>query len=103
MLQKDITEKFSVIKGSTPVRLDASVGIDKHAKMVLAAIADPKFGHPVRNITMDDDFAGAYMALADAFLEHPEHDRRRFHQAAAAEVRPDSREVGRRDSEVTSL
>jgi len=71
MLQKGITEKFSVIKGSTPVRLDASVGIDKHAKMVLAAIADPKFGHPVRNITMDDDFAGAYMALADNFWNTP--------------------------------
>jgi glucose/mannose transport system substrate-binding protein len=67
MLQKDITEKFSVIKGCTPVRLDASVGIDKHAKMVLAAISNPKFGHPVRNITMDNDFAGAYMALADSF------------------------------------
>jgi hypothetical protein len=53
------------------VRLDASVGIDKHAKMVLAAIADPKFGHPVRNITMDDDFAGAYMALADNFWNTP--------------------------------
>jgi glucose/mannose transport system substrate-binding protein len=71
MLRKDITERFSIIKGCTPVRLDASAGIDKHAKMVLAAIADPKFGHPVRNITMDPDFAGAYMNLADAFWNTP--------------------------------
>jgi glucose/mannose transport system substrate-binding protein len=71
MLQRDITEKFSIIKGCTPVRLDATAGIDKHAKMVLATIADPKFGHPVRNITMDDDFAGAYMALADGFWNTP--------------------------------
>jgi glucose/mannose transport system substrate-binding protein len=71
MLQKDITEKFSIIKGCTPVRLDATASIDKHAKMVLATIADPKFGHPVRNITMDDDFAGAYMSLADSFWNTP--------------------------------
>jgi glucose/mannose transport system substrate-binding protein len=72
MLQKDTTEKFSVIKGSTPVRLDASVGIDKHAKMVLAALNNAKFGHPVRNITMDNDFAGAYQNLADAFWNTPD-------------------------------
>ncbi|HTZ52673.1 MAG TPA: ABC transporter substrate-binding protein [Spirochaetia bacterium] len=71
MLRKDITERFSIIKGSTPVRLDASAGIDKHAKMVLKSISDPKFGHPVRNITMDDDFAGAYMSLADQFWNTP--------------------------------
>ena len=71
MLRKDITEKFSIIKGCTPVRLDATSGIDKHAKMVLAAIADPKFGHPVRNITMDNDFAGAYRDLADQFWNTP--------------------------------
>lgn len=71
MLQKDITERFSIIKGCTPVRLDATAGIDKHAKMVLAAIANPKFGHPVRNITMDDDFAGAYMSLTDSFWNTP--------------------------------
>jgi glucose/mannose transport system substrate-binding protein len=72
MLQKDITERFSVIKGSTPVRLDATAGIDKHAKMVLAALNNPKFGHPVRNITMDADFAGAYMNLADSFWNTPD-------------------------------
>jgi glucose/mannose transport system substrate-binding protein len=72
MLQKDITERFSIIKGSTPVRLDATAGIDKHAKMVLAAIANPKFGHPVRNITMDNDFAGAYQNLADSFWSTPD-------------------------------
>ncbi len=71
MLTKDITEKFSIIKGCTPVRLDANAGIDNHAKMVLKAIADPKFGHPVRNITMDNDFAGAYMNLADQFWNTP--------------------------------
>ncbi len=71
MLQKDITERFSIIKGCTPVRLDATAGIDKHAKMVLAAISNPKFGHPVRNITMDDDFAGAYMSLTDSFWNTP--------------------------------
>ncbi|MGO9308052.1 MAG: ABC transporter substrate-binding protein [Spirochaetia bacterium] len=71
MLQKDITERFSVIKGCTPVRLDASVGIDKHAKMVLASLSKPGFGHPVRNITMDNDFAGAYEDLADSFWNTP--------------------------------
>jgi glucose/mannose transport system substrate-binding protein len=72
MLQKDITEKFSIIKGCTPVRLDATAGIDKHAKMVLAALGKPGFGHPVRNITMNNDFAGAYSALADAFWNNPD-------------------------------
>jgi glucose/mannose transport system substrate-binding protein len=72
MLQKDITEKFSIIKGCTPVRLDATAGIDKHAKMVLATLAKPNFGHPVRNITMDDDFAGAYMSLTDNFWNTPD-------------------------------
>ena len=71
MLQKNITERFSIIKGSTPVRIDASGGIDKHAKMVLASIAKPGFGHPVRNITMDPDWAGAYADLADAFWNTP--------------------------------
>jgi glucose/mannose transport system substrate-binding protein len=71
MLQKDITEKFSIIKGCTPVRLDATAGIDKHAKMVLAALGKPNFGFPVRNITMDNDFAGAYANLADAFWNTP--------------------------------
>ncbi len=71
MTQKDITEKFSVIKGCTPVRLDATAGIDKHAKMVLSAISKPGFGHLVRNITMDNDFAGAYADLADAFWNTP--------------------------------
>lgn len=71
MLQKDITERFSVIKGSTPVRLDASVGIDKYAKGVLAALNNPRFGHPVRNITMDNDFAGAYEDITDQFWNTP--------------------------------
>ena len=71
MLQKNITEQFSVIKGSTPVRLDASAGIDKHAKLVLAALGKPGFGHPVRNITMDPDWAGAFADLADAYWNTP--------------------------------
>jgi glucose/mannose transport system substrate-binding protein len=71
MLQKDITERFSVIKGSTPVRLDATAGIDKHAQMVLKSISQPGFGHLVRNITMDNDFAGAYADLADQFWNTP--------------------------------
>jgi glucose/mannose transport system substrate-binding protein len=71
MLTKDITERFSIIKGCTPVRLDATKGIDKHAKMVLAALGKPGFGHPVRNITMDNDFAGAYANLADTFWNTP--------------------------------
>lgn len=72
MLQKNITEGFSVIKGSTPVRLDASVGIDKHAKMVLAALKTPGFGHPVRNITMDPDYGGAFADLADTYWNTPD-------------------------------
>lgn len=71
MLQRSITERFSVIKGSTPVRLDAVVGIDAHAKKVLAALRKPGFGHLVRNTTMDADWAGAYADLADAFWNTP--------------------------------
>ncbi len=71
MLQRPITEQFSVIKGSTPVRLDAKSGIDKHAKMVLAALGKPGFGHPVDNITMDPDWAGATADLTDAFWNTP--------------------------------
>jgi len=71
MLQKEITEKFAAIKGSTPIRLDATANADKHSKMVLAALADPKLGHPVRNITMDNDFAGAYGDVTDAFWNTP--------------------------------
>ena len=71
MLQKDITEKFAAIKGSTPIRTDASANVDKHAKMVLAALSDPKFGHPVRNITMDNDFAGAFEDVTDQFWNTP--------------------------------
>ncbi len=72
MLTKSITENFSVIKGSTPVRLDATKGIDKHAKLVLAALKKPGFGHPVKNITMDQDWSGAFADLADAFWNTPE-------------------------------
>jgi glucose/mannose transport system substrate-binding protein len=71
MLQKEITEKFSSIKGSTAVRLDARVGVDKHAKAVLAALAKPGFGYPVKNITMDQDWAGAWADLTDAFWNTP--------------------------------
>jgi glucose/mannose transport system substrate-binding protein len=71
MLTKEITEGFSIIKGCTPVRLDATGGVDKHAKMVLAALGKPGFGHPVRNITMNNDFAGAYANLANAFWFDP--------------------------------
>lgn len=71
MLQKNITENFSVIKGSTPVRLDASVGIDKHAKMVLASLKASGFGHPVSNITMDPDYSGAFATLADTYWNTP--------------------------------
>ncbi len=71
MLQKEITEKFAAIKGSTPIRTDASANVDKHAKMVLAALSDPKLGHPVRNITMDNDYAGAYADVTDAFWNTP--------------------------------
>lgn len=72
MMTKSITENFSVIKGSTPVRLDATKGIDKHAKLVLAALKKPNFGHPVKNITMDNDWAGAFADLTDAFWNTPE-------------------------------
>jgi len=71
MLQKDITAKFAAIKGSTPIRTDATEGADKHMKLVLAALADPKVGHPVRNITMDPDYAGAFADAADAFWNNP--------------------------------
>ncbi len=71
MLRKNITERFSIIKGCTPVRLDAAAGIDAYAKSVLKYIADPKFGHPVRNITMDNDFAGAYEDITDQFWNTP--------------------------------
>jgi len=71
MLQKDITEKFAAIKGSTPIRIDATTNADKHQKLVLATLADPKIGHPVRNITMDPDYAGAFADAADAFWNTP--------------------------------
>ncbi len=71
MLQREITEQFSIIKGCTPVRLDATKGIDKHAKMVLEALGKKNYGHPVRNITMNNDFAGAYANLADKFWNTP--------------------------------
>lgn len=71
MLTKEITEQFSIIKGCTPVRLDATKGIDKHAKMVLEALGKKNFGYPVRNITMNNDFAGAYANLADKFWNTP--------------------------------
>jgi glucose/mannose transport system substrate-binding protein len=71
MLTKTITENFSVIKGSTPVLLNATKGIDKHAKLVLAALKKPGFGHPVKNITMDQDWAGAFADLTDAFWNTP--------------------------------
>jgi glucose/mannose transport system substrate-binding protein len=71
MLQKEITEQFSIIKGCTPIRLDATKGIDKHAKMVLEALGKKNYGHPVRNITMNNDFAGAYANLADKFWNTP--------------------------------
>lgn len=71
MLTKEITEQFSIIKGCTPVRLDATKGIDKHAKMVLEALGKKNYGHPVRNITMNNDFAGAYGNLADKFWNTP--------------------------------
>jgi glucose/mannose transport system substrate-binding protein len=71
MMQKDITEKFAAIKGSTPIRLDASVGVDKHAKMVLAALNKPNFGYPVSNITMDPDWKQSFQDLADAFWNTP--------------------------------
>lgn len=67
MLTKEITERFSIIKGATPVRTDATKGVDKHAKMVLAALKKPNYGHPVKNITMDPDWAGAFADLTDAF------------------------------------
>jgi glucose/mannose transport system substrate-binding protein len=72
MLTKSITENFSIIKGASPVRTDATKGIDKHAKMVLAALKKPGFGHPVSNITMDQDWAGSFQNLADAFWNTPE-------------------------------
>lgn len=71
MLQKDITAKFASIKGSTPIRLDATENADNYMKLVLAALGDPKVGHPVRNITMDPDYAGAFADAADAFWNNP--------------------------------
>jgi glucose/mannose transport system substrate-binding protein len=71
MLTKSITENFSVIKGATPVLLNATKGVDKHAKAVLAALKKPGYGHPVKNITMDQDWAGAFADLTDAFWNTP--------------------------------
>ncbi len=71
MLTKSITENFSVLKGSTPVLLNATKGIDKHAKLVLAALKKPNYGYPVKNITMDQDWAGAIADLTDAFWNTP--------------------------------
>ena len=71
MLRKDITERFAAIKGSTPIRIDATANQDKHAVMVLNALADPKLGHPVKNITMDPDYSGAFADAADAFWNTP--------------------------------
>ena len=84
MLTKEITENFSVIKGSTPVRLDATKGIDKHAKLVLAALKRPGFGHPVKNITMDPDWAGAFADLTDAFWNTPDMTADQFIKQAQA-------------------
>jgi glucose/mannose transport system substrate-binding protein len=84
MLTKSITENFSIIKGASPVRTDATKGIDKHAKMVLAALKKPGFGHPVSNITMDQDWAGSFQNLADAFWNTPEMSSDEFIKQAQA-------------------
>jgi glucose/mannose transport system substrate-binding protein len=71
MLRKDITEKFSAIKGASPIRLDATANADKYTQLVLKVLGNPKIGHPVRNITMDPDYAGAFADAADAFWNTP--------------------------------
>lgn len=84
MLTKEITERFSIIKGATPVRTDAIKGVDKHAKMVLAALKKPNYGHPVKNITMDPDWAGAFADLTDAFWNTPDMSADQFIKQAQA-------------------
>ncbi|MDX2005437.1 MAG: ABC transporter substrate-binding protein [Meiothermus sp.] len=71
MMDRRTTEKFSSIKGSTPIRLDAVIGVDKHAKMVLAALNKPNYGYPVSNITMDPDWKQSFQDLADTFWNTP--------------------------------
>lgn len=72
MLQRRITERFAAIKGSTPIRLDAVIGVDKHSKTVLAALAKPGYGHLVANITMNQDWKQTFQDLADKFWNTPD-------------------------------
>ena len=64
-------ELFRKIKVDLMFRYNFVPLEEKPDGRLLIAIADPKFGHPVRNITMDNDFAGAYRDLADRFWNTP--------------------------------
>ncbi len=64
---KELQEAFSHFKGSTPTRLDATEGLDKHAKMVLDILEDPEFQHANPNIGSDVDWNNAIWDIIDFY------------------------------------
>ena len=64
---KEQQEAFSRIKGCTPIRLDATEGVDKHAQMVLEILKDPEFQHPNPHIGTDDDWSNAIWDIIDFY------------------------------------
>lgn len=64
---KELQQAFSSIKGSTPIRLDATEGVDKHAQMVLEILKDPDFQHPNPNIGTDPDWSAVLWDVIDAY------------------------------------
>jgi ABC-type glycerol-3-phosphate transport system substrate-binding protein len=64
---KELQEAFSSIKGSTPIRLDATEGVDKHAQMVLEILKDPEFQHPNPHIGSDEDWNNAIWDIIDFY------------------------------------
>jgi glucose/mannose transport system substrate-binding protein len=64
---KEQQQAFSSIKGSTPIRLDATEGVDKHAQMVLEILKDPDFQHPNPNIGTDPDWSAILWDVIDAY------------------------------------
>jgi glucose/mannose transport system substrate-binding protein len=64
---KEVQEAFSRIKGCTPIRLDATEGVDKHAKMVLEILKDPKIQHANPHIRSDEDWNNAIWDIIDVY------------------------------------
>lgn len=68
---KNVQEAFSRIKGCTPIRLDATEGVDKHAQMVLEILKDPSIQHPNPHIGSDEDWNNAIWDIIDVYWNTP--------------------------------